>query len=757
MGAGSSQHRENVNILEDMACYDFGEYRVSDVEFSPEVLPPCPPGFAQVNPRGGEEEEDEQEDPDVQEIPAAEAEDYAGVEEAIARDVAGEGASLPPQPYKSDMFIKHFRKVQCSDGTYKAHCNYCTVFYGWKKGGGYGTLTRHLKAKHPTEFGVERTQTQISRASMESRGKPFKYQDADYQEGLNKMICGLSLGFNSVESPELRYCHGGTLNPQAHNFGAKGMSKYNVESYRKRKTALKDMFHCLDTRVSICSDIWSDSSNERSFMGITAHWIDNNWVLNKRLIALRKMDGPHTASNIYRTLATVMNEYLLTRKIFSIGFDNASANTASISELQELCQPALGGTFFHIRCACHILNLCVKDGMTSLNIRTSPIKEAVDYISEHPSISREWRKWCKVHSKRPKKFKKDIPHRWNSTYLLLKSTVEYKELLCSFAIAHMTHINLHVNEWIVCDDLLKLLKIFYDATNTFSRVYTPSVHLFILEAGNIIGTLANVRSNPLLQIATNDMVEKWLKYYREIPMIYRIAWILDPRNKLEGLEDHLNYYYELVNQLSDTQDMYSIGARNVCQETASILSELYSQFSFIYGGQVPASPPTPVNIHQYGGESFVPTAVSLQNRRFKKHRSGGASSSTHSEIEKYYNTEFEFGDNVDVYQFEILDWWKRHSQTFPILSRIARQLLATPASTVAVEQVFSTVGYQLNDRKSSRRSVTIEAIACNNDWNKADFRTQDLKEITSSEDEFFSDYNSSGGSTAVSTPEHTQG
>ena len=66
---------------------------------------------------------------------------------------------------------------------------------------------------------------------MESRGKPFKYQDADYQEGLNKMICGLSLGFNSVESPELRYCHSGTLNPQAHNFSAKGMSKYNVESY----------------------------------------------------------------------------------------------------------------------------------------------------------------------------------------------------------------------------------------------------------------------------------------------------------------------------------------------------------------------------------------------------------------------------------------------------------------------------------------------------------------------------------------------
>ena len=149
-------------------------------------------------------------------------------------------------------------------------------------------------------------------------------------------------------------------------------------------------------------------------------------MLNKRLIALRKMDDPHTVNNIYITLATVLDEYLLTKKIFSIGFDNVTANTASIKDLQTLCQPTLGRAFFHVCCTCHILNLCVKDGIDLLSIHTSLIKQAVDYISEHPSIAREWHKWCMVHEKTPKKFRKDIPHRWNSTYLLLKSTVEYK-------------------------------------------------------------------------------------------------------------------------------------------------------------------------------------------------------------------------------------------------------------------------------------------------------------------------------------------
>ena len=72
------------------------------------------------------------------------------------------------------------------------------------------------------------------------------------------------------------------------------------------------------------------------------------------------MDGSHTTNNIYKTLATVLDEYLLTKKFFSIGFDNAAANTASIKDLEMLCQPALGETFFHIRYACHILNICVK-------------------------------------------------------------------------------------------------------------------------------------------------------------------------------------------------------------------------------------------------------------------------------------------------------------------------------------------------------------------------------------------------------------
>ena len=59
----------------------------------------------------------------------------------------------------------------------------------------------------------------------------------------------------------------------------------------------------------------------------------------------------------------IFYEYDLVEKILTIGFDNASANTASINDLKSLYQPNLGGRFFHVHCTCLVVNLFVKDGL----------------------------------------------------------------------------------------------------------------------------------------------------------------------------------------------------------------------------------------------------------------------------------------------------------------------------------------------------------------------------------------------------------
>nr|GEU50952.1 zinc finger BED domain-containing protein RICESLEEPER 2-like [Tanacetum cinerariifolium] len=61
-------------------------------------------------------------------------------------------------------------------------------------------------------------------------------------------------------------------------------------------------------------------------------------------------------------------------------------------------------------------------------------------------------------------------------------------------------------------------------------------------------------------------------------------------------------------------------------------------------------------------------------------------------------------------------WWKRRSPAFPVLSLVARDILAIPISTVASESTISTGGRALDSFRSSLSSETVQALICYQDW-----------------------------------------
>ena len=60
--------------------------------------------------------------------------------------------------------------------------------------------------------------------------------------------------------------------------------------------------------VCICSDIWCDHWQSHSYMSITCHWIDNEWFMQKRIIAFRVFDECHIADNIFRMIKNILEE-----------------------------------------------------------------------------------------------------------------------------------------------------------------------------------------------------------------------------------------------------------------------------------------------------------------------------------------------------------------------------------------------------------------------------------------------------------------
>ncbi|WVZ98352.1 hypothetical protein U9M48_043808, partial [Paspalum notatum var. saurae] len=87
-------------------------------------------------------------------------------------------------------------------------------------------------------------------------------------------------------------------------------------------------------------------------------------------------------------------------------------------------------------------------------------------------------------------------------------------------------------------------------------------------------------------------------------------------------------------------------------------------------------------------------------------------SASKSELEKYLAEENE----EQTIKFNIMDRWKANSTRFPILGRLARDILAISITTVASESAFSTGGRILDDFRSSLTPFIVEALVCTQNW-----------------------------------------
>jgi hypothetical protein len=66
--------------------------------------------------------------------------------------------------------------------------------------------------------------------------------------------------------------------------------------------------------------------------------------------------------------------------------------------------------------------------------------------------------------------------------------------------------------------------------------------------------------------------------------------------------------------------------------------------------------------------------------------------------------------------FDILGWWKNNSLEYPTLSRMARDVLVAPASSVPSKYAFSLARRLISDFRSRLTPKTVEELMCLQDW-----------------------------------------
>ncbi|CAI7738798.1 unnamed protein product [Closterium sp. NIES-53] len=137
----------------------------------------------------------------------------------------------------------------------------------------------------------------------------------------------------------------------------------------------------LGCKVSITIDMWT-APNNKAWLVVTGHWIDENFQLRTMVLEFREMLGWHGGREMAQVVEETIVQWGLEGRCLGFTTDNASSNIAAFRRMSE----EGGGQFFfssrmHFRCLAHVINLAVQAAL------------AVDSIRKLLKILREMASW----------------------------------------------------------------------------------------------------------------------------------------------------------------------------------------------------------------------------------------------------------------------------------------------------------------------------------------------------------------------------
>ncbi|GJR61930.1 zinc finger BED domain-containing protein RICESLEEPER 2 [Tanacetum coccineum] len=108
---------------------------------------------------------------------------------------------------------------------------------------------------------------------------------------------------------------------------------------------------------------------------------------------------------------------------------------------------------------------------------------------------------------------------------------------------------------------------------------------------------------------------------------------------------------------------------------------------------------------------------------------------TSSEYERYIASDFVSNlSTEELAGYDVLGFWKSKESTFPVLSRMARDILSVQATSIASESAFSTSGRVLSIRRTRLTPTSFEMCMCLNDHLDTTERIQHISNLKNSLD-----------------------
>ncbi|XP_072076617.1 zinc finger BED domain-containing protein RICESLEEPER 2-like [Arachis hypogaea] len=474
-------------------------------------------------------------------------------EDEEVEDNEDEGVIHKNKRKKTSFVWQHFKEVKLSNGVVKNQCVHCKRKYAITDSKATSQLNRHLKNNCPSY-----------RKMVLAKQKKLNFPQSDSAEHPNVISPMLVTPGGKYDHARQREATAHWLMMHEHSFsiveefGFSLMMKCNNTAYEKigRKTLKSDCLKVYEaerkklkaslkdvSKISLTTDLWKSQNQKIECMVITGHYIDTNWILQKRVLSFVHVPPPRRGVDIADAIFKCLIEWGIESKIYSISVDNASYNDSCLRTLKDMISRhrklLCGGKLFHVQCYAHILNLLVQDGLGEIAGTIENIRESVKFINQSEARLRTFSEIVQQLQLPGRKLILDCPTRWNSTYQMISTALHFKEVFPRFQDCEPNYrYLLDHEEWDKVEKIAEVLQVINCATNIISGSEYPTANLYLAEVFRIKLILDEVvNSGPFfIKEMAAKMKLKFDKYWSECNLLMAIATVLDPRCKLTGLK-----------------------------------------------------------------------------------------------------------------------------------------------------------------------------------------------------------------------------
>ncbi|XP_058760052.1 zinc finger BED domain-containing protein RICESLEEPER 2-like [Vicia villosa] len=580
---------------------------------------------------------------------------------------------------KTSSIWKDFDEVEIKKGVMKGVCKYCKLQFAT---GGPQSSTSHMK-RH-----IDKCLKKKLHESTEKRQTTIPFQPSNSDDIW-------MWGFQYANSDFHKVTH-------------KTIRSDSVALFEREKKVLKKILESVG-KISLTTDMWKSSHQVVEYMVIIGHFIDSEWNLQKRVLSFVKVPAPRrgidVADSIYKSLKT----WGIENKVFLVSFDNASYNDSCLrclkDDLSLTSKLILDGSLFHVRCCAHILNLLVQDGLSKIKDIIFNIRESVKYINHNDGRLKAFCDVVEQKSLKERKLIIDCPTRWNSTFNMLSTALNFKIAFAAYK-EREPHYDYapFPEEWNKVEKVCKLLEVFNRATHVISGSEYPTENLYLSEVWKVKEILdkAGEDEDLFMREMAGPMKIKFDKYWGECNMLMAIASVLDPRCKFHMVRICFPKIYKSK----------EVAYENIMKVRCS-LEELYDEYVAL---SLAESSSSIVNLDSNNSSSSQVNVVTVKtgfDEIMSIIQESEAISPIKSELQDYLDEGIYIPKSAS---FCALDWWRNNSMKYKTLSKMAADILAIPISTVASESIFSAGGRVIDEHRSMLNEESVEALIYGGDW-----------------------------------------